>query len=93
MKSKSMFMPKKALIFALFSASIIASPLLFNSDRASAQNFLDNVRSSSASNCGNLGSQCTDCARNLARDIIRQNNITNQRMQKAIYNAAISGCN
>ncbi len=93
MKDKSIFKPKKALIFSLFSVSVIATSLLFNSDRASAQNFLDNVRSSSASNCGNLGSQCTDCARNLARDIIQQNNITNQRMQKAIYDAAISGCN
>ena len=92
MKDKSIFTPKRALIFSLFFASMIATPLLFNSDRAIAQSFLDNVRSSSASNCGSLGSQCTDCARSLAQDIIRQNNITNQRMKQAIYNAAISGC-
>lgn len=92
MKDKSIFTPKKALIFSLFSASMIATSLLFNSDRAIAQSFLDDVRGASASNCGSLGSQCTDCARTLANDIIRQNNITNQRIQKAIYNAAISGC-
>ena len=92
MKDKSRFMPKKALIFSLFFASMIVTPLLFNSDRVTAQSFLDNVRNLSASNCRSLGSQCSDCARTLAKDIIRQNNITNQRMQKAVYNAAMSGC-
>ena len=91
-----MLISKKTALIALFCASLVATLLLFNSDRAIAQSdyqgFLDSVRNSSISNCQPQGSGCSDCANDLARSIIEQNSISNKRMQQDVLNAALSGC-
>jgi len=96
MKIKNTFASKKIAFFLFFAASIITTLLIFNSNRAIAQDdyqgMLNGVRETSASTCKPQGSECSACAENLARSIIEQNRISNQRMQQEIFNAAISGC-
>ena len=88
---------KKISIFSIFISSMIVSLSLFNTERSIAQSdyqkFLEYVYKTSVNTCQPYGTQCGDCAKDLAYGIIKKNRITNKRRKKDIYRAARRACN
>ena len=84
--------------FGEFSVPTDGSVLFYNANseqlraQSGYQEFLQYVYNQSRATCRPYGSQCANCAENLARQIIVENQITNPRVQRDVYNAAIQAC-
>ncbi|MGK7897559.1 MAG: hypothetical protein AB4372_29065 [Xenococcus sp. (in: cyanobacteria)] len=89
-------MLKKTLIPTIVACSAIVSLSLLNNERSIAQgnyqSFLQYVYNRSANTCRRYGAQCGSCAEQLTRQIIAENGITNRRVQRDVYNAAMQAC-
>ncbi|MGK7898745.1 MAG: hypothetical protein AB4372_35305 [Xenococcus sp. (in: cyanobacteria)] len=89
-------MSKKISIFSIFVYLVILSLSLFNNERSvaqiSTQEFLDNVYNRAKETCQPTGPECSNCVENLTQQIVEENQITNPRVKKEIYDSAIKAC-